>query len=255
MEVSKYTQQQLLEVAMVLQNMKVKIDRSLTTVSEPQIVFIRLQADYRNNEYYTALKPFLNYVDYEEGNEVDGMNVDLREIEGNTFKIIRQQHVLTGEVVTETRKIPDPVGLGILEDEVTSYSMGVNVKKFENLYVQIVGQIEIVAELNFIKIGVPLVTANGHSYQLTTMREGKAFDIIKYCLDNAADQEVTLDTLKPVLALGGVSNINEALKGSHFDKHSGLLRHFVQSTPKTIIVKPSSNLPKFALEAIVANSK
>lgn len=257
MQDTRYTQQELLEIAMVLQNMKDQIDKFPVTETDPEITFIRLQADFRNNEneYYNALVPFLDFVDHEEGNKVEGMNVDLREIESNALKIIRKQLVLTGEVITKIRKVPDPLGFGTLEDEAISYKMGVDIKKFENLYEQIVGQIEIEAELSFVNMSIPLIDANGHSYRLTTMRVGKAFDIIKYCMDNAANKEVTLDMLKSVLALEGVSNINETLKNSHFDKHNGLLRHFAQTTSKTITLKPFTILPKFALEAIILNSK
>lgn len=256
-----YTKQELLEIAMVLKNMKEKIDKSPSTKAATKITVIRLEADYRNpdNEYYRALQPLLDYVDEEEGNTVAGLNVDIRHIENKVLNIVREQEVLGGEVIVKTKRVKDPVGFGVLEDETISYDMSIYVDRFEDYYKQITDAAQtkmlIPAELSLGKVSTPFITVSERKYELPAMRDGNAYIIVHYCYKNLLGKEVSLDSLKEKLPINGVTNINQSLKNSPFDPNHGILRAFIESEPKIITVNKSALITNKDFKAIVSASK
>lgn len=250
MNVLEYEQSDLLEIAMVLQNMKDELSKQPLSKMKSKYAELTLKADFRNikNEYYDTLWRNLDYIDYEEGNEVSGNNVDVRFIEERVFEKLTEEKVIT-ELKTDYEKVPDPVGFGILEDQSTAYHIKIDLSAFDEAYLDVTDAIEVEGTLDFINFSNPVLTVKGKKYVFGTMR-GNALEIITHCWENYPNELVSLESLQSELKISGVSNLNEAIKNSFFDKRTGLLRQFAQSMSKTILVKKTASLPKRQVEAI-----
>lgn len=110
----------------------------------------------------------------------------------------------------------------------------------------------ITAALSFASISTPQVTIDGVSYSLSPLSDsGVPFRIVDYCLTQKPNQPVSLGELKDGLPLSGVSNINQALKNSCFDRNTGVLKGFITSAPHTITVSAATNLSETAKRAII----
>lgn len=250
MNVLEYEQSDLLEIAMVLQNMKDELSKQPLSKLKSKYAEITLKADFRNikNEYYDTLWRNLDYIDYEEGNEVSGNNVDVRFIEERVFETLTKEKVIT-ELKTDFEKVPDPVGFGIWEDQSTAYHIKLDLSVFDEAYLDVTDAIEVEGTLDFINFSNPVLTVKGKKYVFGTMR-GNALEIITHCWENYPNEIVSLEVLLKELKISGVTNLNEAIKNSFFDKRTGLLRQFAQSMSKTILVKKTASLPKRQVEAI-----
>jgi hypothetical protein len=111
------------------------------------------------------------------------------------------------------------------------------------------------AQLSFTSISVPTVSLEGSEYLLNPLSEGgKPFNIVSYCLTKPGEL-VPLDELRRQSGLTTVTNINQALKRSYFDRNNGLLRYFVRATPGGIKVTPSITLTDYAKQQLIQNAR
>lgn len=250
MNVLEYNQSDLLEIAMVLQNMKEELSKLPLSKLKSNYAEISYKADNRNweNEYYQTLWHTLDYIDYEEGNEVTGNNVALYNIEEAVFDKLKTEKIIT-EIKTDSEEVPDPVGFGIMENQPVMHHIKIDLSLFDEAYLDVTDAIEVEATLDFINFSNPVITVNGKKYVFGTMR-GNALEIITHCWENYPNEIVSLEALQKELKISGVANLNEAIKNSFFDKRTGLLRQFAQSMSKTILIKKTASLPKRQVEAI-----
>jgi len=253
-ELNQLTKEELFDIAMVLYNIQ------CIRTKYPQNKVFNLPADLHNfrNEYFQA-----NYVGHEYYDEEDGETVyyaytELRNQELDALRRLTNNGALRG-INIKYRKTEDPAGLGVEYDESACYQLVLDSDKFEAYHRQVMeaaqARILVSANLSFIGVGTPMVAVDTQLYKLSTMRDGNAFEIIDHCLRECPGQEVSLTSLAGSLKLSGVSNINEALKNSLFDRKNGVLRHFVSSSPKAITVNETILLPKPQLENIILASK
>jgi hypothetical protein len=108
------------------------------------------------------------------------------------------------------------------------------------------------AVLGFESISRPQVTIGSKTYLFSSMRGGKAFEIITYCLDHAPDRDVPLSTLRTRPGLQRMTNIKASIQHSRFDSSNGPLRMFIKATPASIKVARSVQISDTDLAAIEA---
>lgn len=248
----------LLDLAMIMQNINdYLIKQRRTSAKYPDCKLIRLEADMHNfdNEYFLEnyTKP---YYDAEDGVEVAYAYTDLRDTEIDTFsKLIGAGVIMGANAHTESEEVRWG---GTFIEQPKYYDIVVDTKIFEDYYKQVTDYAQakmlVSVELSFIKISTPLLLVNEQSYELPTMRDGSAFIIVHYCYQNFIGKEVLLGTLRDNLPLRGVSNINQALKNSHFDQNNGILRAFVSSQPKIITFNSSAMITQKDLKEVISIS-
>jgi hypothetical protein len=118
------------------------------------------------------------------------------------------------------------------------------------------------ATLKVTLMGVPEVTAGGHTYVFNTMRAGAPFSIITYCLTHYPNQLVGSGQLKNELKAGksedlsyhGIGNLKENIRKSLFDEDQPL-SCFVEVSPKAIIVNNNAQLNNDELQKIINGCK
>jgi hypothetical protein len=250
----------LFDTAMVMQNVKENLAAKSSSLKKyPGCKLLRLKADIHNFENDFFLENYTKpYYDEEDGEEVAYAYTDLRYVEMGIFGKLLGVGVFKG-VNPKTKPEEDFAGLGVMTDMPYLYDIVIDEELFNEYYQLVIevadSKLTIPAELSFTRISVPVIKADDKSYELSPMRSlGNAFEIIDLCLDKYPNSEVTLDTLSEELDISGIKNLTSALKNSHFDQNTGLLRDFVVSSPNAIIVKPSIPLPKKQLKAIVKAS-
>lgn len=110
--------------------------------------------------------------------------------------------------------------------------------------------------LSFHGSDVPKVTVGDEFLYFKSMRNGNAYALVSFCLNQHPEKLITLDEFKNKykLALEGVTNINQVLKNSPFDKNQGLLRVFVESSPQSLKVKPTINITPEYLDNLRDNA-
>lgn len=112
------------------------------------------------------------------------------------------------------------------------------------------------AELDFIGITTPIVTTQNTQYKLESMQSsGIPFNIVAYCLHNRPNQTLTLAQLRDGIAASeysnsGIDSISENIRNSLFGKNNPL-NPFIESSPKSILVKPVVQLTDKQLESII----
>lgn len=253
-ELQHLTKHELFDLAMVLYNIQ------YLRTKHPQKKVLNVAADLHNfqNEYFLANYTGHTYYDEEDDEMVAYEHTDLRNQEIEALRRLVNNGALKG-VTTRHRKTEDPAGLGIEYEESHYYQLVLDGDKFGAYYQQVIeaaqARILMSASLSFEGMSTPTVIVNNNTYKLASMRVGNAFNIVSHCLEKSPDKEVSLVHLKETLALSGVLNINEALKNSLFDSKRGLLRCFADSSPKTIVLHKTVQLPKPQLEKIILASK
>ncbi len=106
------------------------------------------------------------------------------------------------------------------------------------------------AVLSFENISRPQVTVGNSVYLLSSMRGGRAFDIINYCLNHSPGRDVSSSLLKTKPGMKGLSNIKAAIQHSHFDIKNGALRVFIHATPGSIRVAQTVHLTESEIDTI-----
>lgn len=252
--------QDLLEMAMVIFNINEALDKKsdLKNQTKPKNQ-IELKADYRNhdNPYWVALWPHLTRIDGMTGDEISGRDTILHWGEERLLKKFSNLGILSFN--TKTKRVEDIYETGRAGDMPESYTININPDKFAEFSEQVFRAAKSImkkhAQLGFVNFSTPSVTVESQEYKLKTMRNGNAFDIVMYCYEKHPGNTVTLKDLKNELSLSGVTNINGALRKSHFDTSNGLLRSFVETSPQFIKVHRSIQLPILQFEDIVIASK
>jgi hypothetical protein len=244
-EIDNLDEQQLFEIAMVVFNINEQADKHPNKIT--------LEADYRNgkNPYWVALLPYLDRIDGMTEDEIPGDQALLYWVEEDVLLRLSEAGLLTYK--TKFKTVDDIFETGRSGELPVSYTIELKDKYDEyskSLIRAAKSKLTVPATLSFARFSNPLVSVQNKELPLKPMRNGTAFDIVVNCLEKHPNEAVTLKSLKESLALTGVTNINEALRKSHFDSTSGLLRSFVESSPQFIKVKPSIDLPLSQLEDI-----
>lgn len=110
------------------------------------------------------------------------------------------------------------------------------------------------AVLSFENITRPQVAVGDKTYLFSSMRGGKAFEIITYCLNHAPERDVPLSTLRTRPGLQRMTNIKASIQHSRFDSTNGVLRMFIKVTPASIKVMRTAQISDADLAAIKANA-
>jgi hypothetical protein len=124
--------------------------------------------------------------------------------------------------------------------------------------------IEIIQSLEQLDVGTkisltfdaakPQVITDREILTFTQMRYGKAFDIIDFCFHQHPNTLMSLNELQKSLAIEGVKNLNSALRKTPFDKKSGILSIFAESSPYSLKIITSRNVDADYLETLRNNA-
>ena len=115
------------------------------------------------------------------------------------------------------------------------------------------------ATLSFVSYDTPIITIGDTSYRLKSMRNGKTFEIVSYCLENYPDEFVGLTAIKKHLQLeelgeADITNLRDKLRGSHFEQ-DGPLQPFIKVSPRKIMIKKTTALTDEQIRSIDAVSR
>jgi hypothetical protein len=115
------------------------------------------------------------------------------------------------------------------------------------------------ATLSFESYDTPVITIGNTSYRLRSMRYGKTFDIVSYCLEKFPDKFVGLPAIKKYLQLEkledkDITNLRDKLRGSLFEQ-GGPLQPFIEVSPHKIMIKRTTTLTDEQISSIKSVSK
>jgi len=118
---------------------------------------------------------------------------------------------------------------------------------------------EVLAELRVNPMSVPIVTLRNKQYPFKSMRAGKPYTIISYCLENHPNEPIKIDDLKQRLKNNGklpsgITNINEIMRKSLFGEGE-ILSDFIDASPQDIMVKTKVLITNKRADEIIEASK
>lgn len=244
----------LLDAAMVLRNIQSATDKSGSSSLTLRANFINTDSEYFMAQYGEPV--YLNEDD--EPVHFWEKYHDLRDIEVEVLNAANANGAFDKlEIVLGNEE--DPAGLGYILKRPQRYEITLDPTGFERYINKAVALaddvIQVNARLSFENISTPAVEIGDKKYQFAPLRNGSVMEIILYCFENYANQQVSLSTLQDRLSIKGVTNIKETLRRSFFDSDAGLLGFFVESSSQSITVKDSVTISNTLAKSVISSSK